>query len=153
MRAFTGEWREGRTRALVLAVLACMAGGCVRETRTRAGGIELLHDVPLVRAPSPDRCAAHVGTRRGACAEGRTLGQVYVRRLAVGDEVCLEGGFGDPPQRACAARAAVADAAVNRVLIEVREARPGSPWFSAEQRQFWFEEGALVDLYLKDHGY
>jgi hypothetical protein len=39
------------------------------------------------------------------------------------------------------------------VLLEVRQAKPESKWFQNEQHQFWFEEGALLDLYLADHGY
>ena len=30
--------------------------------------------------------------------------EVYVRRLSSGDEICLEGGFGDNPTSACQAR-------------------------------------------------
>jgi Tfp pilus assembly protein FimT len=74
-------------------------------------------------------------------------------KLSTGDQVCLEGGFGDTPSAACAARAAVVDSSKDLVLLEVREAKPDSRWFNKEQNQFWFEEGALVDLYLADHGY
>ena len=76
-----------------------------------------------------------------------------MRKLATGDEVCLEGGFGDEPTSACQARAAIVDTSTNRVLLEVRNVRPESKWFKHEQSQFWFEEGALVDLYVAEHGY
>lgn len=62
--------------------------------------------------------------------------------------MCLEGGFGDRPLASCLARASVADTDTNRILLEVRNAQPGSKWFNKEANQFWFEEGALVDLYL-----
>ena len=50
-------------------------------------------------------------------------------------------------------RASGADVATGMVLLEVREAKPDSRWFHRESNQFWFEEGALVDLYLQEHGY
>jgi hypothetical protein len=134
-------------------LVGVVSSGCLRETRTRGGAFEPYTDVPLFKTPA-DRCATYTGkNRREACNEARMLGEIFVRKLSVGDEVCLDGGFGDSGRGACSARAAIADTATGKDLIEVREASPGSTWFGKEQRQFWFEEGALVDLYLKDHGY
>jgi hypothetical protein len=78
-----------------------------------------------------------------------------VRKLSTGDQVCIQGGFGDSdtPGAACLARAAVVDAQRDGLLLEVRDAKPDSKWFNKIQNEFWFEEGALVDLYLADHGY
>ena len=81
------------------------------------------------------------------------LAEVYVKKLSTGDMVCLEGGFGDEPGGACLARASVADVSVGKVLVELRDARPNSRWASKESNQFWFEEGALIDLYLAENGY
>jgi hypothetical protein len=130
-----------------------MVAGCV-SARDPGSSLDVRR-VPTYEAPKEDRCAKFKrgGSAATACDEARYLGQVYVRRLAIGDEVCLEGGFGDPPGGACLARAAVADTGTNLVLLEVRQARPDSRWFQKEQSQFWFQEGALVDLYLADHGY
>ena len=36
---------------------------------------------------------------------------------------------------------------------KLREARPNSRWAKKETNQYWFEEGALVDLYLAENGY
>ncbi|HEY0882088.1 MAG TPA: hypothetical protein VGD87_11185, partial [Archangium sp.] len=101
------------------------------------------------------RCAKFKsgGAPSQQCEEAKYLATIYVRRLASGDEICLQGGFGDLPTGACLARAAIVDTATNKVLVEVREAKPESKWFNNEQHQFWFEEGALVDLYVEEHGY
>ena len=97
-----------------------------------------------------------MGAKTGAgkrCDEAKYLAEIYVRKLDVGTDVCLEGGFGDEPGGACLARGGVVDTRTNEVLLEVRGAKPDSRWFKKEQNQYWFEEGALVDLYLADHGY
>lgn len=145
-------------RRVVLALCAvCAASGCVTEARSQRvrGASGFLENVPEVAAPEVDRCSSpRPGSGpKGSCDEARYLGEAYVRRLSPGDEVCLEGGFGDEPGRACLSRGAVVDVATNRVLVEIREARPDSRWFRQEQKQVWFQEGALVDLYLADHGY
>lgn len=135
-----------------LVAVAALAVGCVVS---RDPGSLDPHRVPTYEAPKEDRCAKYQagGAPAANCQEARYLGQLYVRRLSTGDEVCLEGGFGDPPGAACLARAAVVDTGTNLLLLEVRQARPDSRWFHKEQAQFWFQEGALVDLYLNDHGY
>lgn len=114
----------------------------------------LVGTVPVIRAPLRDRCAQHGSSSvRGNCDEAKYLATEYTRRLSVGDEVCLEGGYGEEPGQACKARAAVIDTAPNQVKLEVRTAKPDSRWFSAEMRHAWYEEGALVDLYLAERGY
>ncbi|MDY7232268.1 hypothetical protein [Hyalangium rubrum] len=111
-------------------------------------------NVPVYKAPQVDRCSAHgKSAARPGCDDARYLGTEYTRRLAVGDEVCIEGGFGDEPGPACKARAAVVDTGNNRVKLEIRGTRPDSRWFNAEMRHAWYEEGALVDLYLAERGY
>jgi len=140
-----------RAALLALALAACIHDD--RETRDRSndpfGGA-----APEVKAPRFDRCVPHQKTSlKGACEDAKFLAQTYARGLSVGDEVCLEGGFGDNPGGACLARAAVVDTGTDRALLEIREARPESRWFKKVQYQVWFEEGALVDLYLAERGY
>lgn len=129
-----------------------LAVACFRDMRPTQD--RHLAEAPEVKAPARDRCDSH-GTSavRGSCDEAKYLAQLYARRLSTGDMVCLEGGFGDAPGPGCLARAAVVDVATDRVLLEVREARPESRWFQKVQYQVWFEEGALVDLYLAERGY
>ena len=138
-------------------LLLCVAAACLTDTRASRdrGGTGLFENVPVYPAPKVSRCAKFKtgGAAGKACADARYLAEVYVRRLSSGDEVCLEGGFGERVVAGCLARATVADTDTNRLLLEVRAAQPGSKWFGKEANQFWFEEGALVDLYLADHSY
>ncbi len=137
-----------------LAVLASL--GCIKDTRAQRdrGAASLIENVETIKAPLKHRCAAlGQGGAGKRCEEAKYLAEIYVRKLDVGTDVCLEGGFGDEPGGACLCRAQVADTRTGEVLLEVREAKPDSRWFHKEQNQYWFEEGALVDLYLNDHGY
>lgn len=134
---------------------ACVLLGCIKDTRVqrdRGGG--LFGNAPEVGAPTRDRCAS-LGQSgvRPQCEEARALARIYVRRLSVTDDICLEGGFGEVPGAACLARAFVADTGPGQILVELREARPESRWFNHIQHQVWFAEEALVDLYLAERGY
>ncbi|MBL8910407.1 MAG: hypothetical protein JNM17_06855 [Archangium sp.] len=138
-------------RITLVLVCGVLASGCL-ATRDR-GASDWTSRAQTYKAPTENRCAKLAGAPANNCNEAQYLAQIYVRKLSSGDEVCLEGGFGDAPTGACLGRAAVVDTATNRILLEIRNARPESKWFSHEQHQFWFEEGALVDLYLLEHGY
>lgn len=130
--------------------------GCIRDTRVQRdrGGDGLMENTEIIKGPLKHRCVAlGKGGAGKRCEEARYLGEIYVRKLDVGTDVCLEGGFGDEPNGACLARAQVADSRPGEVLLEVRGAKPDSRWFHKDQNQYWFEEAALVDLYLADHGY
>lgn len=137
---------------VMMAVLVSAACVDTRGSQDRGG---LFNSVKVYKAPETNRCAKFKkgNAAEAACGEARYLAEVYVRKLATGDEVCLDGGFGDVAGAACKARAMVADTGTNKVLLEVRDPHPDSKWFKLERNQFWFEEGALVDLYLVDHGY
>ena len=134
-----------------------LCAGCIRDTRAQRdddGAMPFDGKVPHVTAPNADRCAAHKQSgARSRCEDAKYLGQNYVRGLGVGDEVCLEGGFGESAGGACLARGAVVDVASNQVLVEIREAQPSSRWYRNVMGQVWYEEGALVDLYLAERGY
>jgi hypothetical protein len=145
------------TRMWVVSSLMLAMVGCSRiETRPDPQDEDTLFgsNVPLIKAPKADRCAAHKkSSLRSSCDDARYLGTEYTRRLSVGDEVCIEDGYGDEPGPACKARAAVIDTGPNGVKLEIRGARPDSRWFKSEMRHAWYEEGALVDLYLAERGY
>lgn len=142
---------------LALLAVATASTGCVRDDRVardQGGATPFERGAHTVAAPPQNRCTKHgTSSIRGPCDEATYLAQTYVRRLAVGDDVCLEGGFGDEPGAACQARAAVVDVGTNTVLMEIRKAQPGSRWYDHVMSQVWYEEGALVDLYLSERGY
>ena len=138
----------------LVCLLALSLLSCVKDTRATRDRGQGLDNVPEYPAPEKDRCAGHANNSlKSRCEEARFLAQNYVKKLAAGDMVCLEGGFGDEPGGACLARARVEDIDQLKVLLDVKEARPDSRWFNKESHQFWFFEGALVDLYLAEHGY
>jgi hypothetical protein len=143
-------------RGAVGVLAAALLGGCIHDDRPQRdrGAAGLIENTQTIKAPEKDRCAGTRGSGAGKrCEEARYLAEIYVRKLDVGTDVCLEGGFGDEPGGACLARGGVVDTRTNEVLLEIRGAKPDSRWFKKEQNQYWFEEGALVDLYLADHGY
>jgi hypothetical protein len=146
LRAMTLSLRLGAVLA-VLPLAACLTD--TRPTRER-GGIGLFDRAPVVKGPAVDRCQS---VTHPSCQDALYLAQNWARRLAPGDEVCLEQGVGDEPGPACHARARVADVAPGQLLIEVKEAQPGTQWFDRVESQVWFEESALVDLYLQERGY
>jgi hypothetical protein len=140
----------------VALTLCWVCSACItdsRESRDR-GAAGIFENVPVVQAPAKLRCDQYgKGAARGRCDEAKYLAEVYVKKLSPGDMVCLEGGFGEEPRGGCLARAAIADTATGRLLIELKDARPNSRWAKKETNQYWFEEGALVDLYLAENGY
>jgi hypothetical protein len=124
-----------------------------RPTRDR-GGSSVVGGAPEYPEVEKDRCLAlGKSALRQQCDDAKYIAQTYVRGLAAGDQVCLEGGFGQSPGGACLARASVADAATGKVLIEIRDVKPTSRWFDHAQSQVWFPESTLVDLYLAERGY
>jgi hypothetical protein len=140
-----------------LAALATLAlAGCVHDERPpdERGASGLFSTTPEFKAPASDRCEAHKKSSLGAqCQEAKYLAQSYVRKLSPGDEVCLESTFGEIPGPACLARALVRDVGSDQVLIKVEDARPESRWYHRVSSDLWFDEGALIDLYLAERGY
>ena len=134
----------------------CVCSACIKDDRVARdrGAAGLFENVPVIQAPGKLRCEQYGnGAARGRCDEAKYLAEIYVKKLSTGDMVCLEGGFGDEPGGACLARAAIADTSTGKLLIELKDARPNSRWASKETNQYWFEEGALIDLYLSENGY
>ncbi len=129
---------------------SCVTGAAARDR----GAAGLFERAAVIQAPATDRCEALSTPKvRAACAEERATAQRYVKKLSPGDQVCLLQGFGEPSLTGCPARAAVVDLGSNQLLLEIRDAAPDTSWFQKIQQQFWFDEGALVDFYLRDHGY
>ncbi|CAM4129084.1 hypothetical protein G4177_18210 [Corallococcus sp. ZKHCc1 1396] len=145
------KWTWAGLLALALVDVGCRSAAYQKNPNEEDA---MSSNVPVFPAPAKHRCAAlGKSSVRSGCDDALYLASEYTRRLSVGDEVCLEGGFGDEPGAACKARASVIDTGPNRVKVEIRQARPDSRWFQSEMRHAWYEEGALVDLYLAERGY
>jgi hypothetical protein len=143
-------------RLLATLWLVALSAACVTQGRGQRerGAANLFEDTRQVKGPPHDRCQQYQKSSvRGPCDEAKFIAQKYVRNLAAQDEVCLEGGFGDHPGGACLARAVVSDVANDKVLLDIRDAQPNSRWYQQVSSEIWFDEGALIDLYLGEHGY
>jgi hypothetical protein len=144
-------------RAAALSALAALfLGACVHDERPpdERGASGLFSTTPEAKAPKVDRCAAHKSSAVGSsCQDAKYTAENYVRRLSTGDAVCLENLFGEVPGAACLARAVVRDVGSDQVLIKIEDAKPESRWYHRVSSDIWFDEGALVDLYLAERGY
>ena len=143
-------------RTTLLGLLLLAAAACVKQERGSRdrGAAGIFETTEEVRAPLQTRCEKlKKSSIRGNCDEAMYLAQKYVRALHAGDPVCLEGGFGEEPGGACLARAMVSDVGNDRVLIDIKDAQPNSRWYNRVSNEIWFEDGALVDLYLGERGY
>lgn len=111
--------------------------------------------VPVVAAPAHDRCEQFLGARSLflQCAEAKQQAVDYIHKLNTGDAVCVEGGFGEEPREGCKARGFIVDADGQGFAVELRDARLDSRWKDQNQKTVYFENGALVDLYLRERGY
>jgi hypothetical protein len=138
------------------AVGAVPLTACIHDDRpaTDRGASDLFGRSPEIQAPLRDRCEAHQKSAvRGPCDDAKYLAQKYARSLSIGDQVCLEGGVGEVAGAACLCRAQVQDAATNKVMLHVADAQPSSRWYRYVGTEVWFQEGAIVDLYLQERGY
>jgi hypothetical protein len=138
------------------AAAALPSAACLHDDRpaTDRGASDLFSRSPEIPAPLRDRCEAHKKSAvRGPCDDAKFLAQKYARGLSIGDQVCLEGGIGEVAGAACLCRAMVQDAATNKVLLHVADAQPSSRWYRYVGTEVWFQEGAIVDLYLQERGY
>lgn len=132
---------------LALAGCGNFAGAFI-DTSGKAG-----RSMQRVEAPKVDRCSSQSDPeRRAQCEEKRHSALAFVRKLAVEDQICLEGNsLLDGVTHRCKVRAFVTDASPRAVKLEIREAPPASRYRPMED--FWFAEEALADLYLKSLGF
>jgi hypothetical protein len=128
--------------------------GCIHDDRPSIEHQGLFGGgAPEVKAPLKDRCTKATGDNLKRCAHARDEAKAYTQHLAPGDQVCLENGIGSEPTDACLARASTADNDTGRVLLHVRSAKPESKWAEKVDSQIWFDEGALIDIFLQERGY
>lgn len=138
--------------ALVLATLA----GCAGHDHA---GLWMTHEdveVETVAAPKTDRCDKFKGADSmfQRCQEFKQQAMNYLHALNTGDTVCMEGGFGeDHLTDKCKARGQVVDADNHGMLVQLREPRLDSRWKDYDGKKVFFENGALIDLYLAESGF
>jgi len=141
-------------RRLACGVLLLGVAGCAHTTSGISGRT---HELATreVQAPQKNACERY---RQSAsafrqCEEFRATVVEYLRHLNTGDTVCLENGLGDEVGPACKARGAVVDADAHGFMIEVRDPTLDSKWHADAGQRIYFENGALVEIYLRERGY
>jgi hypothetical protein len=103
-----------------------------------------------VGRPRVDRCAMQGA--RAACEMARAQATTYARRLAVDDQVCIDGKQRlEQAMEGCELRGFVESTAPNGVMVEIREAPSDSRY--PRGTEWWFSEEALADLQLRALGY
>lgn len=141
------------SRTLALTVAACALAGC---TTTSGGAMYARHDTTrIVAAPKLDRCDAFKGARTTftQCQEFKQQAIDYIHKLNTGDAICVENGMGEEPREGCKARAYIIDADNHGFTTEIRYPTLDSKWKDANQQRVYFENGALIDLFLRERGY
>lgn len=132
------------TRRLALSV-ALSLSGCILATGGKV--------VRKVGPPQTDRCAQQPEIARKSCEREREEALSFARKLAVDDQVCIDGEhrIERPMGGLCTVRAFVESTAPDGVKLEIREAPPDSRY--EVQSDWWFAEEALADIQLQVLGY
>ena len=107
-----------------------------------------------VRAPAADRCShwAEPLARRG-CDRIRDRARSYLETLHVGDAICLDPPLQEDMDSGCRARGRIDDQGSNSMRITLIEVEPSSGFAPQANQHLWYENLALVDLYLKEKGF
>jgi hypothetical protein len=134
-------------RAAVLITLVALSLGCATSGKSGGGGGRR-----LVGKPKVDRCAQQPQPAQRACAAAREKAVEFARRLAVDDQICIDGAHTvEEPGGACTVRAFVESTAPNGVKLEIRDA-PASSKYKIDS-DWWFAEEAIAELQLRSLGY
>lgn len=106
-----------------------------------------------VHAPRVDRCTKVKDRERTTCDEHKEAALKYIRNLTQGDNMCVEGGFGEELTKACKVRGTFEDGNNEGILVMIHDPAPESHWKGYSERKVWFDNAALVDQFLADKGY
>ncbi len=109
-----------------------------------------------VKGPAPelgDRCArtADLMAQKG-CERARDKAHAQLRALSQGDQLCLEPIL-DADMANCRARARIEEQDPTAMELHFVEVDPNSSWAPKSSRTLWYENTALIDLYLQEKGF
>ncbi|MGC4119082.1 MAG: hypothetical protein QM765_31855 [Myxococcales bacterium] len=106
----------------------------------------------IVGKPVVDRCAKQQIRPQKACERDRDEAVEFASKLAVEDQVCIDGHQRiQEPMVNCKVRAYVSAAGKEGVKLDIREAPGGSKYVVGTS--WWFAEEALAEVQLKALGY
>lgn len=135
---------------------ALLLAGCAGKNTTGMyphGGADVA--IQSIRNPSIDRCAhfkAAPDTFK-SCQDAKASFTHKLRSTSVGDELCMDSDFGEEPNSTCKARGHVVDADEGGFVIEIRDPALDSKYAQHNHEKLYIENGAMVDLYLRDRGF
>jgi hypothetical protein len=134
-------------RTACVASLVCLAGCATLSPESRANA---------VKGPAPelgDRCAraTDILVQKG-CQRDRDKAHAYLKTLNQGDTVCLDPLF-DADMTNCRARAEIEDQDPTATQIHLFDTDPNSSWAPKANQKIWYENTALIDLYLQGKGF
>jgi hypothetical protein len=109
-----------------------------------------------VRGPAPevgDRCthAADLLQQKG-CGRERDKAYAYLRAKNQGDQLCLEPILGDDLTN-CRARSTIDEQDPTAMQLHLIDIDPNSSWAPKAGQRIWFENTALIDLFLQEKGF
>jgi hypothetical protein len=107
-----------------------------------------------VEKPETERCLKYKSdpSLSGPCNAAKIEAGRYLQTLETGAEVCLENTFGEPIKD-CYARGVVIDPTAHATIVSITEVDSAHAKNFRNQEYVWFDNDALVDLYLAEHGY
>lgn len=142
-------------RVLPALLAALLLAGCVSHEHTGPFMHQIDVGAQSVDAPEKDRCESYASakTTYTQCQQFKTAAVEYLRHLSTGDTVCMENTFGEEMTDACKARGVIVDGDPRGFLIEFRDPSTASKWKDYQQKRVYFENGALIDIYLRERGY
>ena len=140
---------------ILLAACAAPLLGCRSHEHTGPYMHQMDFNAENVAAPAKDRCESYAAakTTYQQCQGFKTTVVEYLRKITTGDTICLEDGFGEEPGPNCKARGVLMDADSHGFLVEFRDPSTASKWKDYQGKRVYFENGALIDIYLREHGY
>jgi hypothetical protein len=140
-------------RLLVLLVAAPLGGCALFGLVPMKHANDGLRDPHRVGRPTVDRCAVQPDAYlQQICRRERDDVLVFIRKLMVDDQICLEGNrITDGITSACRVRAFVEDVGLETIKLEIRDSPPGSDFRIMDD--YWFHEEALADWDLETAGF
>lgn len=130
-------------RAVIALTAAGVLAGCAALNREA--------DSKRMDKPQVDRCTKTVREPK-MCERARETAMEFVSKLAVEDQVCIDGKQTiKEPMVGCKVRAYVSASGKEGVKLDIREAPGGSKYVVGTS--WWFAEEALVDVELHAQGF
>ena len=141
-------------RFLSIVIFAAWASSGCQTTGLAINDTRVSRIDRRIEKPETDRCLKYKSDPSLAdpCKKARIEAVRFVQSLDTNTEVCLENTFGEP-MLDCYARGVVMDPTPHATVISVTTVDTARAKNFRNIEYVWFDNEALVDLYLAEHGY